>query len=334
MVVRPIHTQMEHIVREAAQEDTAKLARLRWEFRVEDQPGHSRSEFVHDCQAWLREALGSRRWLVVVAESETGPLCGCVYLQCIDQVPVPGEIQRAWGYITNSYVAFDQRGLGLGRKLIDRLIDVARGRGLEFLIVWPSEEAVSFYQRAGREMSALGEMLAALHGVPVKQVKGFLTREEVLYSKHSKQHFTWMTETIAPYLKVSKHLKLLSKCYEIVVNSEVEEVVIHGDFGPHQVIVDSQGRWVLVDFEYAAISAFADDLAGAEVRLEQVRYPVIAAFLTGYGSRRPVMAEYELVRGAYKGYNLLAMLTYGMAHRGQEPLAREVERLGWLLAEL
>jgi len=146
----PTHNQMKYTVREATQEDAAELARLRWEFRVEDQPGQSRSEFVHDCEAWLREALGSGRWVVAVAEdTETDSLCGCMYLECIDKVPVPGGIQRAWGYVTNSYVASEQRGLGLGRKLLDLLIAVARGRGLEFLIVWPSKEAVPFYARAG-----------------------------------------------------------------------------------------------------------------------------------------------------------------------------------------
>ena len=72
-----------------------------------------------------------------------------MYLQCVDKVPHPGGIHRAWGYVTNSYVVSHQRGQGIGQQLLDLLIDVARARGLEFLIVWPSQDAMSFYLRAG-----------------------------------------------------------------------------------------------------------------------------------------------------------------------------------------
>ncbi len=148
-VVMLIHSEIKYTVREAAKEDAVELARLRWEFHIEDQAGRSLSEFVYHFEAWLLEALKSRRWVVAVAESETGSLCGCVYLQCIDKVPIPGEIQRSWSYVTNSYVASHHRGRGLGRELLDFIVDVACGRGLEFLIVGPGKESVSFYQRAG-----------------------------------------------------------------------------------------------------------------------------------------------------------------------------------------
>ena len=146
----PIDTHgMKHTVREAAPMDAPELARLRWEFRVEDQSLQPRSEFLRECEEWLHEAFRSGRWVVVVADAERGSLCGCMYLQCIEKVPVPGRSPRAWGYVTNSYVASEQRGHGLGRVLLDLLIDAARARGLEFLMVWPSEDASSFYRRAG-----------------------------------------------------------------------------------------------------------------------------------------------------------------------------------------
>ena len=72
-----------------------------------------------------------------------------MFLQLIEKVPSPGEIRRKWGYVTNAYVALQQRRQGIGRKLLDNLIDAARTQQLEFLIVWPSEEAVSLYRRAG-----------------------------------------------------------------------------------------------------------------------------------------------------------------------------------------
>jgi len=186
-------------------------------------------------------------------------------------------------------------------------------------------------ERACQEMSTLGSMLASLHGIPVAHARSFLTQEEVLYTE---QYFSWMLKTITPYLGLNNQRRLLSRCYDIVTNSGVENVVIHGDFGPHQIIVDSQSRWFLVDFEYAAIGPFADDLGGTEVRLEQAKFPNIDAFLTGYRDHCPVLTSYEPVRSAFKTYNLLAMLTYTIAHQDKEPPIGELKRLEQLLAGL
>jgi Ser/Thr protein kinase RdoA (MazF antagonist) len=174
-------------------------------------------------------------------------------------------------------------------------------------------------------------MLGSLHEIPAAQAKHFLAREEVLFTEN---YFAWMMKTITPYLSVPDQTSLLRKCYKSVTSTPVKEVVIHADFGPHQVIVDSQGQWILMDFEYAAIGAFADDLAGTEVRLERNSYSNIGEFLNGYGSVRGRLSEYESVRSAYKAYNLLAMLTYGLSHRREEPLIGECERLEKLLASL
>jgi hypothetical protein len=136
------------------------------------------------------------------------------------------------------------------------------------------------------------------------------------------------------YLGFNNQRRLLSRCYDIVTSSGVEDVVIHGDFGPHQIIVDSQSLWFLVDFEYAAIGPSADDLGGTEVRLEQAKFPNIDAFLTGYGGHRLVLTGYGPVRSAFKAYNLLAMLTYTIAHQDKEPPTGELKRLEQLLASL
>jgi RIO-like serine/threonine protein kinase len=89
-------------------------------------------------------------------------------------------------------------------------------------------------------------MRGSLHEIPVAEARHFLEREEVLFAE---SHFVWMMNTIAPYLTAASQTLLLRKCYDVVTSSSVEEVVIHADFGPHQIIVDSQGRWILIDFE-------------------------------------------------------------------------------------
>jgi predicted N-acetyltransferase YhbS len=136
-------------IREATPADAAELARLRWDFHGSDERNHLRLDFLKDCAAWLREALASGRWTIVVAESQPALLIGCMYLQSVEKVPAPGAIRRKWGYVTNCYVAVEHRGQGIGTELLQFLINGARGRGLEFLIVWPSETSVSFYSRAG-----------------------------------------------------------------------------------------------------------------------------------------------------------------------------------------
>lgn len=136
-------------VREATANDAAELARLRWEYRVVEQAGGGRHSFVQECEVWLEQAISSGRWVVAVAGAQDGSLCGCMYLQCVDKVPIPGKIERAWGYVTMSYVSPERRGQGIGRELLDLIINVGRARKLEFLILWPSEKAVSFYERAG-----------------------------------------------------------------------------------------------------------------------------------------------------------------------------------------
>lgn len=186
-------------------------------------------------------------------------------------------------------------------------------------------------KQINKQMKTLGILLGSLHKIPVSAVKNFLEREDLLYTEH---YFEWMMDTISPYLRTADQALLLRKCYEAIMRTSMEEVVIHGDFGPHQIVVDSQGQWYLIDFEFTALGAFADDLAGTEVRLEQKGYPNTEGFLEGYESVRSVLGEYAPVCSAYKVYNLLAMLTYRLAHKGEEPPTKERDRLERLVASL
>ncbi|HZD04830.1 MAG TPA: N-acetyltransferase [Longimicrobiales bacterium] len=135
-------------VRRAEPGDAPELARLRWEFRPQDQPNQEWEAFSQEFEEWLAQALASA-WVVSVADQGDGILVGCMFLRSVGKVPNPGTRDRAWGYVTNSYVAPTHRGRGIGARLLDVLVGGARERGHEFLIVWPSEKAVSFYARAG-----------------------------------------------------------------------------------------------------------------------------------------------------------------------------------------
>lgn len=135
-------------VRRAESKDASELARLRWEFRPEDQPNQGLDEFSREFERWFAEASTSD-WMAAVADDGSGALVGCVFLRSVSKVPNPGARDRAWGYVTNSYVAPAHRGRGVGGRLLEVVMAAARERGHEFLIVWPGEEALSFYVRAG-----------------------------------------------------------------------------------------------------------------------------------------------------------------------------------------
>ena len=139
---------MNTTVRRADVRDGAGLARLRWDFRPEHQAAQGWESFRSAFVVWITAALVSE-WDAVVAEDEGGALVGCIFVRSVNKVPTPGAIHRAWGYVTNSYVAPSHRRTGVGARLLSAVIDVARERAFELLIVWPSREAVSFYARAG-----------------------------------------------------------------------------------------------------------------------------------------------------------------------------------------
>jgi len=67
------------------------------------------------------------------------------------KVPAPGRPEAAWGYLTNSYVLPTERDKGAGSDLLQFIKSWARREKLELLIVWPSDAAYIFYERAGFE---------------------------------------------------------------------------------------------------------------------------------------------------------------------------------------
>lgn len=136
------------MIRAATIADARELARLRWDFRPEAWSRQSFEAYVEAFVRWTEDAFGSGRWTAAVAE-EGGRLVGCMFLQSVAKVPDPGAIDRAWGYVTHAYVEPGHRGHGAGTRLLETLIGMARERDHELLIVWPSEEAVSLYRRAG-----------------------------------------------------------------------------------------------------------------------------------------------------------------------------------------
>jgi len=137
------------IIRLAIPSDAAQLADLRWLSREPHaQRAEPLAEFTPRFSAWLATALDSGQWLAAVAPDST-QLVGCMFLQQVATVPVPGVLSRHWGYITHSFVRETYRNQSLGTRMLELLIGQARQLQLHELHVWPSFAAVSLYTRAG-----------------------------------------------------------------------------------------------------------------------------------------------------------------------------------------
>lgn len=137
--------------RQATFEDLNQLAELRWEFRSLDAyetPLVGKSEFIESCVSFLRRGLENGFYVYWIAE-EGSEIAAHIFVHRIDLVPRPCKIRDQFGYLTNNYTKPEYRNKGIGSKLLQTVKDWASAEDLELLIVYPSEQAVSFYQRAG-----------------------------------------------------------------------------------------------------------------------------------------------------------------------------------------
>ena len=135
----------------ATERDFPQLAQLRWEFRQEDgseQAVVSQDEFIQACIGFLKRGLENGYHTYWVAE-EAGEIIAHIFVHKIDLVPRPCKIQDQFGYLTNNYTKPAYRNQGIGSALMNRVVAWAKDQDFELLIVYPSDEAVTFYERVG-----------------------------------------------------------------------------------------------------------------------------------------------------------------------------------------
>jgi GNAT superfamily N-acetyltransferase len=138
-------------IRPAVAHDASDLARMRHALYSEYGPEREPlDQYVHRFAGFVHDALASDAWRVWVAELE-GRIVGTMWLQIVERVPRPGEDRGALpiGYLTNVFVDPEFRNGGLGSRMVEEVVTWARGRGVEEIIVWPSERSYPFYERAG-----------------------------------------------------------------------------------------------------------------------------------------------------------------------------------------
>lgn len=131
----------------ATLQDLDALADLRWSFIKEDggNIAISQTEFRNIFKNWSQQHPHCFHF---VAE-ENGKIVSMVSLFVIDPLPRPIQDNPAWGYLTNTYTIPTEREKGIASKLIQFVKDWVHERRLETVIVWPSDESIAFYERAG-----------------------------------------------------------------------------------------------------------------------------------------------------------------------------------------
>jgi GNAT superfamily N-acetyltransferase len=137
-------------IRLATVADVPVLAELRHAFTFEDpaQPVELRDDFEGAFAEIVGAGITSGRWTVWVAEAD-GEIVSHIFVGLIDKIPRPIRQDRWLGYVTNVYTRPEHRGRGVGAALLDRVTTWAAEQHVELLLVWPSEESVGFYERAG-----------------------------------------------------------------------------------------------------------------------------------------------------------------------------------------
>ena len=140
---------LEH--RMATKADLPQIADLRWRLRVDDAPVSNAAayyrfvaDFIRICaQEWRPEEM--IHW--IAADGEL--VLAVMSIAIVRKLPSPENLRGRWGYISNSYVLPEARNAGVGQKLLTAIEAWARAEDLELLLVWPSERAYPFYERAG-----------------------------------------------------------------------------------------------------------------------------------------------------------------------------------------
>ncbi|EPY11993.1 GNAT family N-acetyltransferase [Paenibacillus alvei] len=87
-------------------------------------------------------------WFIWVADLD-GSVISHIYLELIHKVPRPGRKTNPFVYMTNVYTVPEHRGNQIGSRMMKGIEAWSKQQEHEFIIVWPSEWSVRFYERNG-----------------------------------------------------------------------------------------------------------------------------------------------------------------------------------------
>ena len=135
----------------ATANELTQIADLRWRLHVDDAPMDDRrayerfiAEFleVHEAEWKSNEVT---HWVAV----NGAHVVAVMSVVIVRKMPRPGNLHGRWGYLANSYALTEVRNTGVGSHLLAAIKSWSIGESLELLVVWPSDGAYPFYERAG-----------------------------------------------------------------------------------------------------------------------------------------------------------------------------------------
>lgn len=102
-------------------------------------------DFSAEFERWLHRERADRHWWLAVDEHDAA--VGMVTMQVFNRMPAPDALDARWGYLSNLFVLPDHRGHGVGRALIDAVLDRARLERMVRVVLSPSAKSVDLYRR-------------------------------------------------------------------------------------------------------------------------------------------------------------------------------------------
>ena len=138
-------------IRLAEAKDIEQLIKMRWDFTIEDDESKKSASyecFEKECYSFLENAINSGRWFIWVAE-ENEKIVSHIYIELIQKVPRPGRTTYPFAFMTNVYTVPEYRGKGIGSKVLHSVNKWVKENNYEFVIVWPSEDAIPYYEKNG-----------------------------------------------------------------------------------------------------------------------------------------------------------------------------------------
>jgi len=135
-------------VRVARASDALILAQLRYAFRSSiDAPVEQEAVFIERCSRWMEQRLNeSGSWRCWVAEKDQ-EIMGTLWLKLIEKIPNPVAELENHAYLTNFYVLEGARGTGIGTRLLSTALDWCRTASVHAVILWPTPESRTLYER-------------------------------------------------------------------------------------------------------------------------------------------------------------------------------------------
>ncbi|MBB2891821.1 GNAT family N-acetyltransferase [Flexivirga oryzae] len=133
-------------IERATAQDALVLAgmTLRWDL---EGGAPNRKGFLDEfASAWIEQGEARPAW---IARRSTGDPVGFVLGILATSLPSLRRPTGGWMHISGFYVVPELRGHGLGERLMREVVDWAKGRGLYRLQLNATDQARSFYRRAG-----------------------------------------------------------------------------------------------------------------------------------------------------------------------------------------